>query len=602
MNTQTISLDVTKPAAIPPVVTIGQGDKSGTTLVANIYDDGTALTLTSYSVKLCIQTPNGAGYYECDGTVSGSTATFAIDETYAGTVAGVSKIAYVEIISGSTVICSTNRFTVVVLQNGTEGADPSGAYTNGVAQFLEDAQEQLDDAIEGALSTKADADGYYPELSVGTAKKLEGGTEGTSVNANGKLHAITVYGESVQNGTPTPSAPVPVQVVKTVNLLDTSLAHLTAANTSGTWSGDTYTYRGITMKVNDDGTLTMSGTATGSYTFYIETTDLGLAPGSYYLAACPSGGSQSTYYTRVTTLNSSGTVVSRNNDNGSGVAFTVTSEEVKQTCHIHLTSGDSFTTPVTISPTLNVGSTATPYIPYGYIVLNCGDTVMPIDLQGNVLASLPNGVCDVLNIDSAGHVTLTKRVAVVDIAASSWQIRGDGRYRVALSMIGNPDDDYANTISTAYQPTNNTSASQPANTFRIVAAGNWGNLGANSTVVDATCYYPLATAQTIDLGYIDMPDITSGEAISVTASVTPTIRVSQSSTDLDAYELRDLSLACVAPIENGKASTNYAVGAYLVHGGTLYRVTSAIASGESITPGTNVTATTVMAEIIRLTA
>ena len=42
------------------------------------------------------------------------------------------------------------------------------------------------------------------------------------------------------------------------------------------------------------------------------------------------------------------------------------------------------------------------------------------------------------------------------------------------------------------------------------------------------------------------------------------------------------------------ASRNYAVGDYLILNGTLYAVTAAIASGSTITPGTNVTATTVM--------
>lgn len=41
------------------------------------------------------------------------------------------------------------------------------------------------------------------------------------------------------------------------------------------------------------------------------------------------------------------------------------------------------------------------------------------------------------------------------------------------------------------------------------------------------------------------------------------------------------------------ASTNYAVGEHLVLSGVLYEVTAAISSGETITPGTNVTAVTV---------
>ena len=69
-----------------------------------------------------------------------------------------------------------------------------------------------------------------------------------------------------------------------------------------------------------------------------------------------------------------------------------------------------------------------------------------------------------------------------------------------------------------------------------------------------------------------------------------------------AEGVRDEALSVVAAVENHKASTNYAVGSYLIHDGTLYKVTSAIASGEAITPGTNVTATTVMAELIALTS
>ena len=70
----------------------------------------------------------------------------------------------------------------------------------------------------------------------------------------------------------------------------------------------------------------------------------------------------------------------------------------------------------------------------------------------------------------------------------------------------------------------------------------------------------------------------------------------------DADGIIDKTQGIIAQVENGVASTNYAVNSYIVMRGTLYRVTSAIATGEVITPGTNCTATTVMAEIVRLTA
>ena len=81
-------------------------------------------------------------------------------------------------------------------------------------------------------------------------------------------------------------------------------------------------------------------------------------------------------------------------------------------------------------------------------------------------------------------------------------------------------------------------------------------------------------------------------------SAPPTIVTAQGYT---AESLRDAALSAIAPVENGIASTNYGVGSYLVHGGQLCKVTTAIATGESITIGTNVTTTTVMAEVLSLT-
>ena len=62
----------------------------------------------------------------------------------------------------------------------------------------------------------------------------------------------------------------------------------------------------------------------------------------------------------------------------------------------------------------------------------------------------------------------------------------------------------------------------------------------------------------------------------------------------------DKALSVIAPLEGATASTNYAIGSFFVHGGKLYKATSAIATGETITPGTNCALTTVMAEIMAL--
>ena len=56
-----------------------------------------------------------------------------------------------------------------------------------------------------------------------------------------------------------------------------------------------------------------------------------------------------------------------------------------------------------------------------------------------------------------------------------------------------------------------------------------------------------------------------------------------------------------APVEgSATARQAYAIGAYFVYKGPLYKCTVAIAKGETITPGTNCTATTAGAEISTL--
>lgn len=57
----------------------------------------------------------------------------------------------------------------------------------------------------------------------------------------------------------------------------------------------------------------------------------------------------------------------------------------------------------------------------------------------------------------------------------------------------------------------------------------------------------------------------------------------------------------IAPTEvTNKASRNYTVGSFLIMNNTLYKVTSAIANGGTITVGSNVSATTIMQEILAL--
>lgn len=56
----------------------------------------------------------------------------------------------------------------------------------------------------------------------------------------------------------------------------------------------------------------------------------------------------------------------------------------------------------------------------------------------------------------------------------------------------------------------------------------------------------------------------------------------------------------LATIEASPATSNHSVGSFLVYNGTLYKVTRAIAAGEALVVGTNITATTAGAELTSL--
>lgn len=264
IDTQRVSLDISKQPTLQ-VVRLGQGDANGTTLVCTIYDEGQAYDLTGKSVRLRIQLPGGYAEYHVDGTVSGSEATFQVDEAYAASVAGITDNAYVEVLQGTTVVCSTSRFRVVVLQSAYEGTDPAHIWDNGVSAFLQSANAQVRELTQEAtqaiteaanaessaaaeLDAALDALGDISEIAVplmstttrGGAKLGSGlavtdgklhtqlvqggqGIANTPIQADGDLlHGLTVNGMCVQDGTPAPSAPVPVQVVETGNRFDPS--------------------------------------------------------------------------------------------------------------------------------------------------------------------------------------------------------------------------------------------------------------------------------------------------------------------------------------------------------------------------------------------
>lgn len=150
MNEREMALDLAKEPTIAPVLYLGQGDRNGTVLRVSLYDNGNVLDLDGCSVSFCMRAPGGLDYYEVVGTADGNVVEFLIDETYAAGQVGKTDEAYVSVTDPSDAISSTSRFSVVVLRNAKDGVVPAPAYVTPIEEFLENAQEDVDEAVAAA--------------------------------------------------------------------------------------------------------------------------------------------------------------------------------------------------------------------------------------------------------------------------------------------------------------------------------------------------------------------------------------------------------------------------------------------------------------------
>ena len=154
MNVQDINLDIDKRLSPSSVIRIGQGDKSGTTIRAHIYDNGVAASLSGMSARFNMQLPNTTHYVrDTNCTVNGNVITYVMDEEHAASVAGTTDVAYFDVLQGSSVIYSTGRFSIDVLRSVIDGATPSEGWDSAIDEAIDNANEAADEARAAAGGT-----------------------------------------------------------------------------------------------------------------------------------------------------------------------------------------------------------------------------------------------------------------------------------------------------------------------------------------------------------------------------------------------------------------------------------------------------------------
>ena len=559
MNTFNLTLDLAKAKERQQqTIFVRQGDRNATTIVATITDHGVAASTSGMTARFSMRLPNGTEYYRKTATLSGNTATVTIDEAQAASAVGRTDVAYFQLLQGTTVVASTESFTVVVLPDALADATVPESYDSAI----QDAIDALDDAVEQLPATVEDVLAAHPEWTTTvqdgsiTKDKLatdlardrerllcrldnlltnalpEGETATASDAARTPMAALALYGRSTQDGTPTPSSPVPIVSVAG------NLYNLTRQV-----DGTNVAYSNMRSLSVEDETLTFVAGTTNPYynsnqsagSQYASLTGM-LIPvdaGEKYVI-CASDTSFNQFV--ITAYDASKVALGYTVNTGSGGTYVYTAPA--SAAYIVVRFG---TTTATVGQTYTVrlavyrGTTAYPYVPYGHAGLwakrtsDASDyTVTPIDLDGHELRSLPDGTRDELRVDSRGHAVLVQRVGSVTLDGSeSWFFNTSGgktfgftplpgamKLTSAQSVTKLACSRFVPSVSSA----GGTVYQSDANALFWTGNGYTPTTAAEAKAWAAanpmTLLYQLATHVTHDLGYVDAvplvgPDLTA---------------------------------------------------------------------------------------------
>lgn len=266
------------------------------------------------------------------------------------------------------------------------------------------------------------------------------------------------------------------------NLLDTS-------KTRSSYGKEIY---GITAERNNDGSVTLHGTATANYAFAIINQSDGNAVdvlGNSPLAISGSTGGVYVQFWSDATKTRRETFTPQSSTNWNVSIYTTSGTNVDG---------------VTVYPQLERGSIATAYEPYT-------ETRTQIDTQGNVLASLPDGTRDELTVDADGRVQLVKRVGVVDFGTQHWTKHNSYSIfyssNADVSAMGYKEAAKSSMCASFTENTTSIGTMKPGE-YRLsdrlyFYSTETDVAAATASVSGVLLYYSLKTPQTIDLGYVE---------------------------------------------------------------------------------------------------
>lgn len=224
--------------------------------------------------------------------------------------------------------------------------------------------------------------------------------------ANRPLAGLTLYGRTVQDGTPTPDSPVELVSVWD----DGNIGVKVCGKNMLPRIADSKTANGLTCVTNSDNSVTITGTATSDT--YLTKKFL-LPVGMYTLSGCPAGGSDLTYCMYAA---SGGTYYF---DSGNGVVFTL--DETKEITAAIKICKDTVVEH-TFYPQIEKYDTATAYEVYkngGSVTLNTPNGLPGISVSsgGNYTDSTgQQWICDEIDLAKGVYIQRVNRL-------STWETR-----------------------------------------------------------------------------------------------------------------------------------------------------------------------------------
>lgn len=307
---------------------------------------------------------------------------------------------------------ATFGFAILVEPNPAAGRGISNDYYSySTMEAVSDAVEAMLDSLEetkadiGQLIVQAGDAVSRAEQAAGPAIVSQASGEVIAVadSAERPVQGLKIFGKTVQNGTPSPDAPVELEIAGAggsigLTVVGKNLMPVTKAPINA---------NGITWTVQEDGSVKVSGTATAT-TWLSTSIPYGgsgmatLAPGTYFLSGIKSGSGVAMYLgVKYSDGTGEGTPP---RDTGNGALYTL-NKECQAYIQMVVSSGTTVNT--VVYPQLEMGTAATSYERYKAQSLTLptpnGLPGMPVAYGGNYTDE--NGqqwLCD--EVDLAGGV------------------------------------------------------------------------------------------------------------------------------------------------------------------------------------------------------